>query len=101
MRERMREEGIEPPVGEDEAPPEEPEFGTPDDEITTWVDVSLVYERKEKALRAHASQVAENSWFLQMPEEVRRIAFGAESFVRVQDRTGATTPETDLFAGLR
>jgi len=26
---------------------------------------------------------------------------GIETFVRVQDRTGADTPEDDLFAGLR
>jgi hypothetical protein len=36
-----------------------------------------------------------------MGEDVFGRIMGSESFVRVQDSTGAPVPEDDLFAGLR
>jgi hypothetical protein len=36
-----------------------------------------------------------------MPPEAFTRFFGTEAFVRAVDRTGAPTPEDDLFAGLR
>lgn len=68
--------------------------------ITTTVDTTSVASRKRDALRAHASQLAE-SWFAKMPESMFDEVFGFESFIREQDRTGAPTPEVDLFVGLR
>ena len=68
--------------------------------ITTTVDTASVAARKREALRAHASQLAE-TWFAKMPESMFDEVFGVESFIRVQDRTAAPTPELDLFAGLR
>jgi|SRR5829696_1945799 len=68
--------------------------------ITTTVDATQVAERKRDALRAHASQLAE-TWFAKMPDSMFNEVFGAESFIREQDRTAAPIPETDLFAGLR
>ncbi|MGP8059003.1 MAG: PIG-L family deacetylase [Acidimicrobiales bacterium] len=92
----LRDNGIEPPepIGED------PDFGTPDDLITTYVDCSAVVERKYDSLATHASQ-AENIFFLDMGRELFASIFARESFQRVQDRTGAPMPEDDLFAGLR
>lgn len=77
------------------------DFGTPEEEITTVVDVSPYVERKAKALEAHASQ-SENIFLLRMPEEVRQGAFSTEHFVRRINR-GAAAPdrEDDLFAGVR
>ena len=49
---------------------------------------------------AHASQ-SDNIFFLKMGEDVFGRIMGSESFVRVQDSTGAPVPEDDLFAGLR
>jgi LmbE family N-acetylglucosaminyl deacetylase len=78
----------------------EPEIGLPDEEITTWVDITEFGSQKFEALAAHASQ-SENIFFLQMGEERFTELMGVETFVRVHDTTDATVPEADLFAGLR
>ena len=93
---RLREMGVDPP----EAMDEDPTFGTPDELITTQIDCNDFAPTKFQALAAHASQ-SENIFFLKMSPEVFKEAFGRESFVRVVDSTGAPTPESDLFAGLR
>ena len=79
---------------------ENPDFGTPDELITTTVDCSAVAGRKYASLAAHASQ-SENIFFLQMGEELFSSIMGSESFVRAVDTTEAPVPEDDLFAGLR
>ncbi|MET8518131.1 PIG-L family deacetylase, partial [Streptomyces sp. NPDC005071] len=68
--------------------------------ITTWVDTTAFSCQKFDALAAHASQ-GENIFFLRMGKERFGELMGMETFVRVQDATGATIPENDLFAGLR
>jgi LmbE family N-acetylglucosaminyl deacetylase len=84
----------------DEPDASEPQIGLPDEEITTWVDITEFGAQKYKALAAHASQ-SENIFFLQMGPERFTELMGVETFVRVHDTTGAELPETDLFAGLR
>ena len=72
--------------------------GTPDELITTKVDVSEFVDRKRAAMVAHASQIPDDSFFLQMPLEAFREAFGWEWFIR---RDGPRTQrETTLFADL-
>jgi len=78
----------------------EPEIGLPDDEISTWVDVTDFGSQKFDALAAHASQ-SENIFFLRMGKEKFTELMGMETFVRVLDSTGAALPENDIFAGLR
>jgi LmbE family N-acetylglucosaminyl deacetylase len=102
MRERMEAAGIELP-----APPSraiDPEVLARMEErearITTTVDTRAVAARKRAALAAHASQLDE-SWWLRFPEEAFADVFGAETFIRAHDVTGAPVPEDDLFAGLR
>jgi LmbE family N-acetylglucosaminyl deacetylase len=87
---------------EDPAEDAEPPFelGLPDEEITTWIDVTEYGPAKFQALQAHASQ-SENIFFLNMGVERFTQLMGRETFVRVRDTTGAAVPETDLFAGLR
>ena len=75
-------------------------IGLPDDEITTWVDATAFSGQKFDSLAAHASQ-GDNIFFLKMGKERFGELMGVETFVRVQDTTGADVPETDLFAGLR
>jgi len=96
QRQAAEAEGKEAPAPEGEA---EAEFGTPDELITTVVDVSSVWEVKKAAIVAHQSQMA-NFDFLKMDEELVKAAFGTEHFVRRFDKTGAPVPETDLFAGI-
>ncbi|MFF4764242.1 hypothetical protein ACFY4A_39035, partial [Streptomyces sp. NPDC001292] len=71
-----------------------------DEEITTWVDTTAFGGQKFDALAAHASQ-GENIFFLKMGRKRFTELMGVETFVRVQDTTGAAVPENDLFAGLR
>jgi LmbE family N-acetylglucosaminyl deacetylase len=93
---RMRELGAD----WEDPDPDGPELGVPDEEVTTWVDTSPYGQRKYDALAAHASQT-ENIFFLRMGIDVFTELMGVETFVRVQDRTGAPLPEDDLFAGLQ
>jgi LmbE family N-acetylglucosaminyl deacetylase len=92
----LAEAGIESPIDVDA----NPDFGTPDELITTTVDCSAVAGRKFASLAAHASQ-SDNIFFLQMGEELFSSVMGVESFVRAFDTTHAPVPEDDLFAGLR
>jgi LmbE family N-acetylglucosaminyl deacetylase len=96
LGEKLAEVGIEGPGEIDE----NPDFGTPDELITTTVDCSAVAGRKFASLAAHASQ-SDNIFFLRMGEDLFRSLMGNESFVRVQDSTQSPLPEDDLFAGLR
>ena len=64
-----------------DTPPEDFEIGVPESEITTAVDVSRWLDRKRASMRAHASQISEQSFFLLMPEEAFATAFGTEWFI--------------------
>jgi LmbE family N-acetylglucosaminyl deacetylase len=93
-----REQGLIPADAPELA--EMPDFGVPDDEVTTWVDVRKYVERKRAAMAAHASQ-SDSAMFLAMSPEAFATVMGVETFLRVEDSTGAPLPEDDLFAGLR
>ena len=95
--EMAREAGMEMPDG---PPSDLPEIGLPDDQITTWVNVTAFADRKFAALGAHASQ-EETMPFLSMGVERFAQVMGVETFVRVDDGGDAAVRETDLFAGLR
>ena len=69
-------------------------FGSPEDAITTTVDVREYTGAKRAAMAAHASQLTPESFFLAMPDDAFAAAFGAEWFIRRDDRT---TRETWLF----
>lgn len=77
---------------------EEPGFGKPESIITAAVDVSRYLEHKRAAMRAHASQISEQSFFLAMPDVAFGHGFGTEWFIREGQGPGIT--ETDLLAGL-
>jgi LmbE family N-acetylglucosaminyl deacetylase len=66
-------------------------------EIAAAVDVSAFLKHKRQAMRAHASQITEESWFLSISEEKFQVTFGIEWFVR--DGQGPGITETDLMAG--
>ncbi len=59
----------------------EEEFGSPEALITHAVDVRSVIDRKRSAMRAHESQIAPDSFFLAMPDDVFTGAFGTEWFI--------------------
>jgi len=56
------------------------QMGLPEALLTTAVDVSAHLDTKRRAMAAHASQIAENSFFLGMPPAAFAAAFGIEWF---------------------
>jgi len=74
-------------------------MGEPSERITTEVDVSPWLETKRGAMRAHASQIGEDSFFLSMPDEVFATVWGQEWYIRVRpepDGLGDGTREGGL-----
>jgi LmbE family N-acetylglucosaminyl deacetylase len=71
---------------EDLPPEEEFDIGSPAAVITTTVDVREYTDRKRAAMAAHASQIPADSFFLQMPDDAFREAFGWEWFIRHGER---------------
>lgn len=59
----------------------EPDFGSPEAVISHAMDVSDLVDVKRASMIAHASQIAEESFFLQMPAEAFAGAFGTEWFI--------------------
>lgn len=74
--------------------------GTPDELITTRVDVRDYVERKLAAFRAHLSQNDPNSWFATIQEQVFAVAFGTEYFQLARGKLATEPPEPDLFSGI-
>lgn len=91
--------GLASPFGE-ETDPARLTMGTPDEQVTTIVDVGPWLDRKWSALRAHVSQIGPESFFLNIPEELRARVFGQEWFVRHRSTVATPAAEDDLFAGL-
>lgn len=56
-------------------------MGMPETEITLAVDVVDHLEAKREAMRCHASQISDTSFFLQMPDEAFAASFGTEWFI--------------------
>lgn len=77
---------------------EDIKVGKPESELTAAVDVTAFLDTKRAAMRAHASQISEQSFFLAMPDETFGFAFGTEWFIR--DGAGPGITETDIMAGL-
>ena len=74
--------------------------GTPDELITTRVDVGDYVERKLQAFRAHLSQNEPNSFFQTMQKQILELAFGTEYYQLARGTPGSELPEADLFAGI-
>ncbi|HET7338986.1 MAG TPA: PIG-L family deacetylase [Candidatus Dormibacteraeota bacterium] len=74
--------------------------GTPDDLVTTRVDVHDYVERKRDAFQAHVSQNDPNSWFATMQDQIYELAFGTEYYQLARGKPGSSLPESDLFAGI-
>ena len=71
------------------------------DRITTRVDIRDFYEVREKALRAHATQIdPEESFWFGLPTEVARDAHPWDDYVLARSLVPTEIPEDDLFAGV-
>jgi LmbE family N-acetylglucosaminyl deacetylase len=96
FREALRRAGVEEP---DEAE-EDWDLAIADELISATVDCSDYAAQQYAALQAHASQ-GDGSFFTRLGVDLFSKMMSRETFVRAFDRTGAPTPEDDLFAGLR
>src|SRR6202521_4375276 len=74
--------------------------GTPDELVTTRVDVHDYVDQKRKAFGAHVSQNDPNSWFATMASQIYELAFGTEYFQLVRGKPGSALPEDAVFAGI-
>jgi N-acetyl-1-D-myo-inositol-2-amino-2-deoxy-alpha-D-glucopyranoside deacetylase len=79
-------------------------FGTPDDEVAARIDATEYHDRKEAALRAHATQIPANSWLYSIAGNFGSEFMGVEFFTLAYGTKGAGVGphgwETDLFSGL-
>lgn len=75
--------------------------GTPDEDITAWIDVPEHMDAKIAALRAHRSQIPDDWFLLAAPEEIQPELLGREAYLRIFSRVDSPDREHDLFAGLR
>ena len=96
---RARMESGEFDLGDAEAPEiDEENFGQPASRITHCIDVSAQIEAKRASMRAHASQIPDDHFFLALPDEAFAFSFGQEWFI--DDHGGASGGEpfaSDLF----
>ena len=97
----LRAAGLPSPFG-DEVPerPEDLPFGSPDELITTEIDVTDVLPHKRAALEAYRTQIAPDSFFLNAIEGQAGPLFAREQFILEEGGGGPERPERDLFAGL-
>jgi len=87
--------GLMPEDAEGVPTPEEmATMGTPQDEISTTVDVGGFLPAKLAAMRCHQTQVGDMQFFLTMPEGAFRQAFASEYYVRMRAPDG--TPDHHL-----
>ncbi|UPK77193.1 mycothiol conjugate amidase Mca [Nocardioidaceae bacterium SCSIO 66511] len=72
-----------------------------DKRITTQVPCAEYFDVRDRALIAHATQIDPNgSWFA-VPMEVQQQVWPTEDYELARSEVPTTTPEDDLFAGLR
>jgi N-acetyl-1-D-myo-inositol-2-amino-2-deoxy-alpha-D-glucopyranoside deacetylase len=79
-------------------------FGVADELVTTEIDATAYLDQKLAAMRAHASQIAVDSPFYALSNNIGQRALGREFYILLAgDRGPAGTPagrEADLFAGI-
>ncbi|HEX6392983.1 MAG TPA: PIG-L family deacetylase [Acidimicrobiales bacterium] len=74
------------------------EIGLPATRITTTVDVTNFLETKRSAMAAHRSQMSDESFFLSMPPEQFRVAFGTEWFRQLPTDFGGRSRSENLLS---
>jgi N-acetyl-1-D-myo-inositol-2-amino-2-deoxy-alpha-D-glucopyranoside deacetylase len=81
-------------------------FGVPDEQVTTEIDARDYLDAKVAAMRAHRTQIAVDSPFFALSDNVGQRAFGTEYYTLVSPVPPVPPPgperarESDLFAGL-
>ncbi|HOB50534.1 MAG TPA: mycothiol conjugate amidase Mca [Mycobacterium sp.] len=68
--------------------------------VTTRVQCAAYFDRRDEALRAHATQIDPDGFFFATPMEWQQRLWPTEEFELARSRVPATLPEDDLFAGI-
>jgi N-acetyl-1-D-myo-inositol-2-amino-2-deoxy-alpha-D-glucopyranoside deacetylase len=69
------------------------EFGRPDAEVTTRVDVSAFIEPKRRSMECHRTQRQDMGWMLELPPDLGAKVLGTETYV-LRWLLGETVPST-------
>lgn len=72
-----------------------------DYEVTTQIPVGTFLEHRDRALRAHRTQVEPDGFFFATPNDFLREVWPYDDYVLVDSRVKTELPEHDLFSGLR
>lgn len=81
--------------------PEEFDIGMPEEVITHAVDVTAFTDVKKASMRAHASQISDEFFFLAMPDDAFARSFGLEWYIgKGYSRAEHEPFADDLFADL-
>jgi LmbE family N-acetylglucosaminyl deacetylase len=94
MWQDMRAMGISPPFASQELEA----LGTPDDEVTTIVDVTPYVETKIASLACHRTQITANGPFFQLPQEMLHDIMRTEYFTLISPLD--TGRDVDVLATL-
>lgn len=73
----------------------------PDREITTRIVCGDWFDRRDKALLAHATQIDPDGWFFSIPRDVQAKVWPTEDYELARTMVTSEIPEDDLFAGIR
>lgn len=73
---------------------------TPEDVISTRIEVAEFAKLKLESLQCHASQLGPNTIFRQIPQELWLDMVKQETMILAESRTGRVSDETDLFEGI-
>jgi mycothiol S-conjugate amidase len=97
--EALKARGMESPYGEWIA--NWGERADPGDRVTTRVECADWFDKRDDALRAHATQIDPTSRWFFTPLEMQAEIWPWEEYELVHSLVPSPTPEDDLFAGLR
>ncbi|ETW95609.1 MAG: hypothetical protein ETSY2_47885, partial [Candidatus Entotheonella gemina] len=94
MWQSMLDRGVTPPFASKEIDV----LGTPDDEVTTVLDVGRFVDTKIASLNCHRTQIDPNGPFSQLPEELTRDIMRTEYYTLIEPK--AASKDADILATL-
>lgn len=68
---------------------------------TTQIECGDYFEKRDQALKAHATQVDPDGFFFAVSASMQRKVWPWEDYSLIESRVKTSLPEKDLFAGLR
>ncbi len=71
------------------------------EKVTTRIHCADYFDHRDRALLAHATQIDPDGFFFAVPRDLERQVWPIEEYELVHSRVPTSTPEDDLFAGLR